>query len=132
MGEAKRRRLAGEMPAPTDQMMIPTEAIPDFFKGIAEIVNAFPMPKTISPGIGGFCMIKTIIAYQAVRVSGIDARIGLGGALVRVGFDPKYDVIALMRPTQYRNGPQWGADLPLLGPLPDLIFDATVGRLARS
>jgi hypothetical protein len=119
MGEAKRRRLAAAAVAER----APPEMIPAFFKGVAEIVDAFVMPEVA----GGFCTLKTLIAYQAIRSSGLDASIAIGSALIRVGPHPKYDTVAWCG---RNNVGEIFHGVPLFHcwiRYQDLIFDPTVG-----
>jgi hypothetical protein len=133
MGEAKRRRGAktdngGRIShadiEQAEQMM------GDFFKGVATLTSAFSFPDNSS--IGGECVRRTLIAYQATRASGIDAEIGVGGLLVRIGPDPMRDMVAFcninnaggMRPTGMAGFHCWLR-------CGDWIFDPNVGDWKR-
>lgn len=123
MGEAKRKRLAA---AATVEKQIQPELIPDYFKGVAEIVNAFAVPG--SDIVGGFCMPKAMIAYQTVRADGLDASIAIGGMLLRTGPSPKYDVLAWCGP--HNMGQIHNDRFPIFHcwiRYDDWIFDPTVG-----
>jgi hypothetical protein len=120
------RRLVRNAPAGT----VPPSMLADFFKGIALQLDRLEFHGL--PGIGGTCIFKTLAAYQAARMGGVDVTIGFGGLIARVGPDPYRDVIAFCGPRhmgciapnghtafhcwlRYRDQEEW-------------IFDASVGE----
>ena len=118
MGEARRRRRLAAKETP--------ETVRDnFFKGVQNIVNDFQF--TGLSDTGGLCMLKTLVAYQAIRSCNIDVEIALGSMLCRVGPDPQRDVVAFCGPMNkgqiYNN--QFAGHCWLYHA--DMIYDPSVG-----
>jgi hypothetical protein len=85
-------------PAAAHCTRIPPHMVADFFKGTSELLKCLQFDIGADEGLGGKCMIRTLAAYQAVRVSNVQARIGIGGLIARVGPDPWRDVVAFCGP----------------------------------
>jgi hypothetical protein len=98
MGEAKRRKLAGEYRS-TGHHTIPHYTVPDDLKAdIATAVRAIPLISPVSSAEGGHCFIRTLLGHVLMTKLGLDCQIALGGLIYRVGPDPARDVVAFCGP----------------------------------
>lgn len=94
MGEAKRRRLAGEMP---DQRPAATMTIPDEIKcDIAKLVRrvSFMNP---TGGTASTCAYRAVVGGEVLHQLGVPVTVELGGT-VRVGWHETRDVVAFCGP----------------------------------
>jgi hypothetical protein len=76
----------------------------DFFKGIAWQLEGLEFRGL--PTQGGSCIFHALAAYQAIRANGVNAAIGIGSLLARVGPHPGRDVVC------FSNGRHMGEILP--------------------
>jgi hypothetical protein len=82
MGEAKRHR----------ETIAALKNREPFFLGVHKIVEVFEFDGPLGGGIQS--MPKALVAYQAIRSCDVDAAIGFGSMICRVGPHPRRDVIA--------------------------------------
>ena len=82
MGEAKRRRLAGEMPAVNK----------DFLDNISLLVRHIRYDSLEETG--GLCLYRSLVGLSALKRCDIDAGLHIGSMVCRVGPDERRDVVA--------------------------------------
>jgi hypothetical protein len=85
------RRLVREAPPGT----VPPTMLADFFKGIALQVGNLEFKLS---EIGGYCVFRTLAAYQAIHACGVDVFFGFGSLVARIGPDEERDVVAFCGP----------------------------------
>jgi hypothetical protein len=104
---------------------VPPELLHDVFKGIVWQLDGLKFNGL--PEIGGGCIYHALAAYQAVRANGVDASIGFGSLLARIGPDPYRDVIAFSNANHMGEiGPDGRAVFHCWVRHGDWIFDASL------
>ena len=94
---------------------------PEFIKGIAMTVRAVEF--TGLSKVGGYCLLRSLVAMQALQNCNVNSSLHVGGMLYRVAPDPTRDVVAFCGGGNAGVGPIYHSWLEVDGH----ILDFSVG-----
>jgi hypothetical protein len=97
MGEAKRRKAAGNYPPTPATIIVPDDLKTD----IATSVRSIEF--TVPGAVGGQCLQRTCVGYVLLRELGWRCEIALGGMVYRVGPDPSRQTFSGCRKARWKR-----------------------------